>query len=562
MDSPSRRPGRPGPGRRSEPWPVTPRRRRPLPSEQRPPQTVADAPTEPHPDLAATRPVSRRPARSQPGRPRPPRPARGRRLLRRWVRGIAIALSVVTLVVTGYGWSIYRQLGNDLVTSDVLTPSPDRPLDGSTDILLVGLDSRTDAQGNPLPQQVLDQLNAGGDEGELNTDTLILVRIPNDPAKTSTAVSIPRDSFVNIPGGYGNHKINSAYARARNDALTSLRAKGVTGTDLDKQANQAGRRELITTIESLTGATIDHYAEVNLAGFAEITRTVGGVPVCLAAPAHDVLSGADFAAGPQTLEGPAALAFVRQRHGLPRGDLDRVVRQQAFLASMAHKLLSAGTLANPATLSQLITVISRYVVLDQGWDLLGFAGQASGLSGGNITFRTIPTGRLDLPTPSDGVAVQVDPKLVKSFFTDLGAPPADPATATAATHPIVDVANGTARAGLAAAAADVLDNSGFTPGQIGNADATARSSVRATDADRAAAQQIATLLGGLPVTVDPTVAPGRVAVLLGRDYSGPTTPSDAPDTADRTPTPQPGDDAPGAPPAAPVITAGGVPCVN
>src|SRR4051812_2295421 len=90
------------------------------------------------------------------------------RALRRTLRALAIVVSVATLAITGYGWSIYRQLDTDLVTSDVLTPH--RSLDGSTDILLVGLDSRTDASGNPLPRQVLDELSAGSDDGELNTD--------------------------------------------------------------------------------------------------------------------------------------------------------------------------------------------------------------------------------------------------------------------------------------------------------------------------------------------------------------------------------------------------------
>jgi anionic cell wall polymer biosynthesis LytR-Cps2A-Psr (LCP) family protein len=150
--------------------------------------------------------------------------------------------------------------------------------------------------------------------------------------------------------------------------------------------------------------------------------------VCLNAPVRDSYSGADLAAGPQTLQGPAALAFVRQRHGLPRGDLDRVVRQQAFLASLAHEVLSTGTLADPAQVSGLIAAVSRYVVVDSGWNLLAFAAQARGLTAGAISFRTIPTGRPNLPTPDDGVAVQIDPRAVRDFVgtlsegTPVGAP--------------------------------------------------------------------------------------------------------------------------------------------
>ena len=89
---------------------------------------------------------------------------------------------------------------------------------------------------------------------------------------------------------------------------------------------------------------------------------------------------------------------------------------------------SAGTLADPAELSALITAVSRYVVVDPTWDLLAFAAQARGLTAGAISFRTIPTGRPDLPTPEDGVAVQVDPGAVRDFVATLseGVPPSSP----------------------------------------------------------------------------------------------------------------------------------------
>jgi LCP family protein required for cell wall assembly len=511
-----------------------------------------------------------RPWPDAPGRPRPRQPERPparehgpalrRRRLARWVRTVLVVLSALTLLVTGYGWSVYRQLNSSLVTSDVIAPAA--AADGATDILLVGLDSRTDANGNPLPQQVFDALHAGPDTGTMNTDTLILVRIPNDPKKPSTAVSIPRDSYVNIPG-YGTHKINSAYARAATTERTRLAAQGVTGPALDQQANQAGRRSLIATVEQLTGASVDHYAEVNLVGFADITTAVGGVPVCLKAPVNDSYSGADFPAGPQTLEGAPALAFVRQRHGLPRGDLDRIVRQQAFMASLAHKVLSAGTLTNPAAVSRLITTISQYVVLDHGWDLLGFASQVQGLTGGNISFRTIPTGTLALPTPSDGVAVQVNPTLVRQFVSGLsGQQPAapDPAAAPA----IGDVSNASGRTGLAAGVQNLLDDHGVVPGAVGNAPGLAHSVIRASAANQTNAQQIAQLLGGLPVQLDDTVPAGHVQVLLGRDYAGPDTAGAAvPSVGGSTAAPAPGDDAHGAPAAdAPAITAAGVPCIN
>ena len=89
------------------------------------------------------------------------------------------------------------------------------------------------------------------------------------------------------------------------------------------QAGAAGARTAIGAVEGLTGLTITHFAAVNLAGFAQISEAIGGVPVCLNKAVDDSFSGAKFSAGQQTVSGPQALAFVRQRHGLPGGDLDR-----------------------------------------------------------------------------------------------------------------------------------------------------------------------------------------------------------------------------------------------
>lgn len=104
----------------------------------------------------------------------------------------------------------------------------------------------------------------------------------------------------------------------------------------------------------------------------------------------DRYSGADFPAGPQTLDGRQSLAFVRQRHGLDMGDLDRTKRQQAFLAGATKKLNSAGTFTDPAKLIKLIDAAKRDVVTDEGWDLLAFLKQAKNLSGGRVHFTTLP----------------------------------------------------------------------------------------------------------------------------------------------------------------------------
>ncbi|MDN5918294.1 MAG: LCP family protein, partial [Pseudonocardia sp.] len=250
---------------------------------------------------------------------------------------MAALVALALLVLLGAAWFYTQQLNGRLTRADVISGPG---LSSDQNILVVGVDSRTDAQGDPLPQQVLDQLHAGGsDDGGDNTDTMIVVHIPAGGGE-ATGFSIPRDSYVAIPG-YGTHKINSAYTYGHNAARDALRSRGVSGPALAVQSAAAGGRTAIATVEQLTGLTITHYAAINLAGFFGISQAVGGVPVCLVAPVDDSYSGAHFPAGPQTVQGAAALAFVRQRHGLPDGDLDRVRRQQEFIASMAHTVLSA-----------------------------------------------------------------------------------------------------------------------------------------------------------------------------------------------------------------------------
>jgi LCP family protein required for cell wall assembly len=333
--------------------------------------------------------------------------------------------SVLVLGLTGYAWTQVSRLADGLATADVIEPSAQLPSNAPNvpvpeqNILLVGIDSRTDAQGNPLPQNVLDQLHAGdGSDGGDTTDTMIVVHIPEGGGE-ATAISIPRDSYVQLAGGYGKHKINSAYTYGKQAALTALTKQGVTGAARERQADQAGARTAIQTVEQFTGLTINHYAAVNLLGFYTLSMAVGGVPVCLKEPVHDSYSGANFPAGRQTLSGAQALAFVRQRHGLPNGDLDRIARQQAFLSSAAKVVLAAGTLANPVKLDNLIEAVQQSVLIDQGWDILTFAQQMRGLSSDGLTFATIPVQSLSLQTPSDGDAVKVDPVQVRSFIHTL-----------------------------------------------------------------------------------------------------------------------------------------------
>jgi LCP family protein required for cell wall assembly len=354
-----------------------------------------------------------------------------------FARCLVAAVSAAVLAVSAFAWAQVRVLDRSTTAAAVIGTTAVAAPAAEQNILLLGVDSRTDPQGNPLPPALLDALHAGDtSDGGDTADSIIVVHVPAGGGR-ATAISVPRDSFVRLADGYGQHKINSAYSRAvasTTDSLTS--DDGASGAPTSPFAPQAGpspapddpavrraalaagARTTVDTVQALTGLRITHFASVNLAGFADVSQALGGVPVCLRAPVDDPYSGLVLPAGPQAVSGTQALAFVRQRHGLPGGDLDRITRQQVFLASAANRLLSAGTLANPFALDRLTGVLARSVTLDSGWDVLSFATQMQGLSAGSVTFRTIPTGTDELSTSDDGQAVQVDPARVRTFVAD------------------------------------------------------------------------------------------------------------------------------------------------
>ncbi|MFS0897871.1 LCP family protein [Mycolicibacterium litorale] len=487
----------------------------------------------------------------------------------RVLRAVAVTVTLAVVLGTGVAWSRIRSFeeGINHISSPALGDGGE---DGAIDVLLVGSDSRTDAHGNPLSQEELATLRAG-DDVSTNTDTIILIRIPNN-GQSATAISIPRDSYVQAPG-LGKMKINGVYGSVHLEKLKELvEQQGMDPAEAEPIAVEDGREALIKTVANLTGVTVDHYAEIGLLGFALITDALGGVDVCLKEPVYEPLSGADFPAGWQKLNGPQALSFVRQRHNLPRGDLDRVTRQQAVMASLAHEVISSKTLSSPATLSRLEAAVQRSVVLSDGWDIMDFVDQLQKLAAGNVAFATIPVLRED-GWSDDGMqsVVRVDPAAVQEWVTGLLNEQDEGKTEELAYTPdktTVEVVNATDINGLAASVSAVLAQKGFTPGPTGNYDGGAvdKSQVQAAKADDSGAQAISRDLGGLAVVEDGSVAPGTVRVVLSDDYTGPGSGLDGTDptmlTADPAGT---GEVDPAAPPPPPqIITAGSddPECVN
>lgn len=361
------------------------------------------------------------------------------RLILRLLFGSASAL---VLVAAAVGWYFHSSVLGGLASSHALVGlgSAQRS-GGDLNILLMGLDSRRDNEGNDLPPAILSQLHAGSssDVGGYNTNTLILLHVPADGSR-AVALSIPRDDYVDLPEGLGQHKIKEGYGRAKANAEAVAHSTGTTDrVALEQLGREAGRHAAIDAVQQLLGVTVDHFAEINLAGFYDLANALGGVTVCLREPVHDAYSGANFPAGAQSLDGAQSLAFVRQRHGLANGDLDRTHRQQAFLASAVHKLQHAGVFDDLTKVGALLDVARKDVVVDSGFDLLSFLHQAGAVTSGNVTFYTLPIKGF---ATEDGESVNlIDPIQVREVAQRLlaGQSPdvSDSSTPTAAAGPAI-----------------------------------------------------------------------------------------------------------------------------
>jgi LCP family protein required for cell wall assembly len=255
----------------------------------------------------------------------------------------------------------------------VLTDYANRPgTSRGTNWLLVGSDSR---QGLTAEQQK--DLATGGDIGSSRTDTILLVHVPGLGSSTRvTVVSIPRDSYVPIPG-HGSDKINAAFA-------------------------MGGAPMLTQTVEQATGLRLDHYAEIGFSGFAGLVDALGGVTVCPAEPISDPLAGIDLPAGCQRLDGRNALGYVRTRD-TPRADLDRMVNQRQFMSALLHRAASPAVWLNPWRWYSVPHAAVEALTVNQSdhvWDLarLGWALH------GSTTAMTVPIGEF---TNSDAGSVVV-----------------------------------------------------------------------------------------------------------------------------------------------------------
>lgn len=489
-----------------------------------------------------------------------------------------------TLATSGVAWYGVTKLNSSVQTTDIsqVKLSDDKPapkhLDKSVNILLIGLDSRYAMNGDPLPDAVVhDDLHAGSASdllGGQNANSEIILHVPAGGG-TPTAVSIPRDDWVDAQDGAGNSmgtmKVKEAYGNAYFYATEKASAAGTADRHaLAKIGHAAGIKAQIATLEQLLDIPIDHFAEVNLKGFYDVAGDVGPVQVCLKRATKDQNSGADFPAGLFTLTTQTeALSFVREREDLPNGDLDRTHRQQAYITAVLKKLKDDGILSDLSKMDSLISTAGKDVITDSGWNLLDFAANASNLADGGTSFRTAPIvtdsewkqigknkevgNRIDIPTVrafvknafSGSDATAPAPSTTASP-SGASQPPSAPATPTAV-HVTGDVAvwNASGANGAAGKEATALSGLGLTATVAGTTRPNhAHTTVLYGTGASAAATAVANQLGGVTATAGPSVKPGTVVVYIGTDKgsaiaNAPTTTttpaSSAPTTTSSTP---------------------------
>lgn len=432
---------------------------------------------------------------------RAPRRTRMRRMLRLigiGLLGLLVLALVAALVLWRYATSQLERIDPPALGERT---SPD-PVPGTLNVLVVGSDSREGL--SPQELEILGTEAVGGDR----TDTIMLVQV--SPVRQQAVVlSFPRDLVVDIPG-HGSGKINSVY--------------GEGGADL-----------LIRTVQQYTGVTVDHYVQVNLAGFLRLARAVGGVEVCLEQPLEDVgpggqnFTGLDLPAGCQVLDAVAAARFVRARHvaddQFGRDDFGRIARQQYFIRQAMRKVTSAGTLLNPLRVKRLIDVVARSVVTDRGLgvgEMVRLANALEGLEPADLETRTIPS-------YAKGGFVYAYPEQAETLFQALreGRPlpevGIDPPAELLPQQVTVAVLNGVGTEGLAAEVAELLRSGGFRIGEVTNADSfdVAVTTIGYGPGERARAELVAALVPGELIELEQAPAGADVVLTIGADWQAP-----------------------------------------
>lgn len=460
-----------------------------------------------------------RPARTPRYRPVVPR-GRSPRRWRRWLDVVAVAMSLSILIGVGVVYGAFRHVDASIhrISTTVGIAghrTPPQAAAKAQNFLLVGSDSRAG-----LTRAQLKSLNLGYDKTGARSDTVILAHVPADNSQ-ATLVSFPRDSWVQIPAWTDPKGVAHP---ARFSKLNSAFGAGEL---------PLGNPSLLkATIEELSGLPIDHYLQIDVGHFQRMVDALGGVDICIRHDARDSYSGINLAKGKHHIDGRVALQFVRQRHGLPRGDIDRIARQQYFVGSLVRKVTSAGTLLNPFKLTAFVNTAADAVTVDTGFSITGIRNLAlrlRHLDAAHVRFVTVPIETLSAFRDRQSV-VLLDEARMRTLFAGLasgsgsGGPAATAAAARALTVAPRDVRvrvlNAGGEAGLAGRAAGDLRGEGFSVQSIGSRVTRAAGTVvRYGPGSSDAARTLAAALPGATITAAAELGE-TLEVLVGSGYSG------------------------------------------
>jgi LCP family protein required for cell wall assembly len=453
---------------------------------------------------------------------------------------IALSVALIVMLVSVGGYVVVQWFDGSIARIH-LNLGQNRPASaakGSDNWLLVGTDSRANSGG------------AFGDAPGERSDTTILTHLDADG--TTTNVSIPRDTLVTIPD----------YKDPSGKDIPAHKAK------FNSAISEGGASLLVRTVENFTKVRVDHYMSVDLEGFAKIANALNGVQVCiLKAPAgyaedngaltniNDGYSGFHGKYGVQTVTGNQAVAFVRQRHGLPDSDFSRIKRQQQFLGSVFRKAMKSNLLLNPIRVASLLAAVKDALTLDQNTsinDLEKLAIHLRGVGASQLVFTTLPTRGITLAdtdlgqlsgnpnapslipngqTQDVGNVLVVEPGPFATLMAKLKDEKAPAPTKAAAAPQIakvsvapanifVTVQNGVGRSGLAGTVVGAMRNEGFQTAPPHSADHTGYpiSLVRYAPGNKEAALTVQAAIPGSQLKEDSTVSNG-IILTLGNNYS-------------------------------------------
>lgn len=447
-------------------------------------------------------------------------PRQGRRK-RHWLRWTAVGVVVILGAGTLGAYLKYRQVF-DSITRIALPDLGKRPPDYSTssmNVLVYGSDSRT---GLDHHEQVL--LHTGNDQGEVNTDTIMIVHI--SPGRHQvTVLSIPRDTMVPM------------YQCAAVQGHPGQQQDLNSNVQINSLLDIGGPACLFYTVEQTTGIFLNHFIGLGMLGFVNVVNDVGGVNVCVPFNVNDPVSGLKLPAGKDHINGVQALAFWRTREQMGNGsDLQRIQRDQFMAAQIVKAVLGSDILGNPLRLYHVVTDVASQLTIDSGMsnsDLISIANSFRGLAGKNVQFLTAP----NVAYPADVNRVQFAQPQADSVFSAIAHDVTVPKVKVPTTTPTggaqvltttpskvkLEVLNGSGAYDAASSVAAALTARGFDVTGTGNAANFNYTTTRieyAASSDKPAVNTLKKEFTSVKVKQNTSLTPGTIQLIVGSDYTG------------------------------------------